>query len=326
MDVRQLRYFVVLAEELHFGRAADKLHIAQPALSQQIKSLESELGLRLVERTSRGVVLTDAGERLLAEARSVVGRFDEAVETMRRVKHGAVGALRVGVFPGPLRNVLPAALVELRRRLPDFDVETRFVATDEQLRALLEARLDLALLPALGRLDVSPPLATRVISNEPLGIALPGAYPIAVEDAVDPDALARLPLVFMSRDSAPNVYDTVLAALRTAGVEPRSLLESSTPESSLAIVGAGLGFSIKTESEVDGVGDAVVWRRLAGFDLELSIVAAWDTRRETMPLRQLIELLADKRALSGENERVLDTPATERSTPGVTETGGSDVD
>jgi LysR family transcriptional regulator, benzoate and cis,cis-muconate-responsive activator of ben and cat genes len=93
----------------NFGRAAEKLHIAQPALSQQIKSLESELGLRLLERTSRGVVLTDAGNRLLAEARSVVDRFDEAVEMMRRVKRGTLDVLRVGVFPGPLRNVLPPA-------------------------------------------------------------------------------------------------------------------------------------------------------------------------------------------------------------------------
>ena len=326
MDVRQLRYFVVLAEERHFGRAAEKVHIAQPALSQQIKSLESELGLRLVERTSRGVVLTDAGERLLTEARSVVDRFDEAVETMRRVKRGAVGALRVGVFPGPLRNVLPHALVELRRRLPEVDVETRFVATDEQLRALLEARLDLALLPSLGELDVSAPLQGRVISRELPGIALPAAHSIARQRTLAADELSLLPLVFMSRDSAPRVYDTVVAALRAAGVEPRSLLESSTPESSLAIVGAGLAFSVKAESEVADAGDAVVWRPLAGFDLELSIVAAWDTRRATAPLRQLIELLSDKPRLSDENQRVLDMRAAERSTQGVTETGGSDVD
>jgi DNA-binding transcriptional LysR family regulator len=146
VDVRQLRYFVVLAEELHFGRAASKLHIAQPALSQHIKSLETELGLRLVERTSRGVVLTDAGSRLLTEARAVVGRFNEALETMRKVKEGSIGALRVGVFPGPLRDVLPPALVELRKRQPELDVETRFLPTGEQLGALLDSRLDVALL------------------------------------------------------------------------------------------------------------------------------------------------------------------------------------
>jgi LysR family transcriptional regulator, benzoate and cis,cis-muconate-responsive activator of ben and cat genes len=141
--------------------------------------LESELGVRLLERTSRGVVLTDAGDRLLAEARSVVARFDEAAETMRRLREGSVGVLRVGVFPGPLRDVLPPALVELCRRRPEVEVETRFIATDEQLRALRESRLDLALLPSLGQLAISAPLDAHVVSREPLGIAIPANHSLA---------------------------------------------------------------------------------------------------------------------------------------------------
>ena len=214
MDVRQLRYFVVLAEELHFGRAAVRLHIAQPALSQQIRSLESELGLRLLDRTSRGVVLTDAGTRLLSEARGVLGRFDEAVETMRRIKDGTLGVLRIGVFPGPLSELLPPALVELRRQLPEVDAETRSFATDEQLSALLDARLDLALLPALEPLRVPPPLTAEIVLREPLGIAVPSALPIARKAELAADDLAQLPLVFMSRAASPPVYDMVLAELR----------------------------------------------------------------------------------------------------------------
>ena len=316
MDLRHLRYFVAVAEELHFGRAAEKLHIAQPALSQQIKSLEGELGLRLVERTSRGVVLTDAGSRLFAEASSVVARFDEALETMRRIKEGSVGALRVGVFPGPLRAILPPALVELRRQQPEIDVETRFIPTDDQLRALLDARLDLALLPSIGPLDAAPPLEAHVIDREPLGIAVPASHPAARKRELVADDLALLPLVFMSRDGAAQVYDTVLAALRGAGVQPRALLESSSPEASLSIVAAGLAVSVKARSEVDA-GDAVVWRKLIGFDLDLSIVAAWDTRRLTGPLRLLIGLLGDKPSLSAEKEPVLDTRAADGSTPEV---------
>jgi len=316
VDIRQLRYFLVLAEELHFGRAAEKLHIAQPALSQQIKSLEADLGLRLLERTSRGVVLTDAGSRLLAEASGVVARFDEALETMRRIKEGSVGALRVGVFPGPLRAILPPALLELRRQQPDVDVETRFIRTDDQLRALLEARLDLALLPSLGRLDVSPPLVARVVGREALGIAVPASHPAARKRELAAEDLAQLPLVFMSRDGAAQVYDTVLASLRAAGVQPRSLLESSSPESSLSIVAAGLAVSVKARSEVDEGGD-VAWKELIGFDLELSVVAVWDSRRVTAPLHLLIGLLGDKPHLSAEKEHVLDTRAAEGSTPEV---------
>ena len=149
MDIRQLRYFVALAEELHFHRAAARLHIAQPALSQQIRSLERELGLQLLERTNRRVSLTDAGARLLTEATAVVARFDEAVANMQRVRAGEVGTLRIGIFPGPLRQLLPGILAELRSRSPDIDVATRYLPALDQVTAVLEGRLDLALLPSL---------------------------------------------------------------------------------------------------------------------------------------------------------------------------------
>jgi DNA-binding transcriptional LysR family regulator len=292
VDVRQLRYFVVLGDELHFGRAAAKLHIAQPALSQQIKAVEAELGLQLLERTSRGVALTDAGARLLTEAQSVVARFDEAVETMQRVKEGTVGSLRVGVSPGPLGALLPPVLVELRSQRPEVDVETRFIPTDDQLTALLDSRLEVALLPDVGQLSVAPPLAAMVVGGEPLGIAVAEAHPLAQKDCLDAADLAPLPLVFMARDGAPLIYDAVLAALRGAGVQPRSVLEASTPESSLSLVGAGLAVSVKTQSEVDAAPEAVAWRALANFDLELTIIAAWDTRRVTPALQLLLDLLA----------------------------------
>jgi DNA-binding transcriptional LysR family regulator len=322
MDVRQLRYFVAVAEELHFGRAASRLRIAQPALSQQIMILERELGLQLLERTHRSVTLTDAGARLLAEARSVLARFDEATEAMRRVREGSVGSLRVGVFPGPLRTVLPPALVELRRQRPDVEVETRFVR--EQPAALLDGRLDLALMPSVGQAGVAPPLAEKVVGRELLGIALPAAHPLARKQILDADDLGGLPFVFMARERGPDIYDTVLAALRTAGVRPRSMLESSTPESSLSIVAAGLAASVKTQSEVaaaHAAGDRVVWRPLSNFHLELSIVAAWDTRRVTAPLGLLLELL-DKPTFSPEKEPVLDVASAPRFTLPVNQTTG----
>jgi DNA-binding transcriptional LysR family regulator len=327
VDVRQLRYFVAVAEELHFGRAASRLHIAQPALSQQIRILERELGVQLLERSHRSVALTDAGARLVVEARSVLARFDEAVEVMGRVRDGSVGSLRVGVFPGPLRTVLPPVLVELRRRRPDVEVETRFV--QEQPAALLDGRLDLALMPSFGQMGVVPPLAEKVVGRERLGIAVPAAHSLARKQLLGATDLAGLPFVFMARESGPDVYDTVLAALRTAGVRPRSMLESSTPESSLSIVAAGLAASVKTRSEVaaaHAAGDRVVWRPLSNFDLELSIVAAWDTRRVTALLGLLLELL-DKPTFSPEKEPVLDVASASRFTLPVNQTTGeSDAD
>ena len=294
MDIRQLRYFVALAEELHFRRAAARLHIAQPALSQQIRSLERELGLQLLERTNRRVSLTDAGARLLTEATAVIARFEEAVVNMQRVRAGELGTLRVGVFPGPLRQLLPAILAELRRRNPDVDVATRYLPTLDQLTAVLEGRLDLALLPSLSPSRSPAPLVEKVIDRQPLGVAVPAAHALAKKRRLEPRDLEGLPLVWMARASETSVYDTVLATLTAAGVRPRSLLESSTPESSLSIVAAGLGVSVKTDGEVAqarAAGEQVVWKRLMGFELELVTVAVWHPHRVTAALRSLLEVL-----------------------------------
>jgi DNA-binding transcriptional LysR family regulator len=165
-----------------------------------------------------------------------------------------------------------------------------------------------------------------VVSREHLGIAIPAAHPCARKRRLGATDLAGLPLVFMARESEPSVYDAVLAALRAAGVAPRSLMESSTPEASLSIVAAGLAASVKTRSEVTAArsaGERVVWKPLSNFDVELSIVAAWDTRRVTPALRLLLDLFDDKSAFSTEKERVLDATSPRRFTPRDNETRGA---
>ncbi len=294
MDIRQLRYFAALAEELHFHRAAARLHIAQPALSQQIRSLEHELGLQLFERTNRRVALTDAGAHLLTEAAAVIARFEEAVETMQRVRAGELGTLRIGVFPGPLGRLLPEILAELRRRNAEVEVATRYLPARDQVTAVLEGRLDLALLPSLSAPHTPAPLVGKVIDRRPLGVAVPAGHALAKKRRLAPRDLDGLPLVWMARASDPSVYDAVLAALTAAGVRPRSLLESSTPESSLSIVAAGLGVSVKTEAEVvqaRAAAEEVVWKPLAGFEVKLLTVAAWHPDRVTAALSSLLEVL-----------------------------------
>lgn len=284
-----MRYFVALAEELHFGRAAKRLHVAQPALSQQIRSLERELGVRLVERTSRGATLTDAGTRFLAEASAVVARFDAAIATMARVRNGELGTLRVGVFPGPVSFLLPEALAELRERLPDVEVATVALPLLLQEQALADGSLDLAFLPWRPR----PPLRALTVAHERIGLALPADHPLADVAEVEPHELSRLAVVWFARESAPDVYDAVLAKLDAAGGRPRSLLESATPEASLSIVAAGLAASLKTEQEVlRNTGGGVVWKPLAGVDLELEVVAAWHPERQGGPVRELLDVLA----------------------------------
>jgi DNA-binding transcriptional LysR family regulator len=319
MDVRQLRYFVALAEELHFGRAAARLHIAQPALSQQIRSLEDELGLLLFERSSRGVALTFAGMRLEREARSVLRRFDEAAAVMRRIKSGELDAVRIGVFPGPLRPVLPPVLAELRRQRPEIEVETRSIASPEQPAAIVDGVLDVAVMPSLGNIEIAPPLAYKTVARERLGIAISEAHPSAPKLELDAGDLLNMPFVMLSRATDPDIYDSLLAALRAAGVEPRSTLEATSPESSLSIVAAGLAVSVKAESEVEAarsVGEAVVWRPLARLELELALLAVWNADRERAAVRLLLDLF-DKPGFSADNQPVLDTAIAARLTADV---------
>jgi DNA-binding transcriptional LysR family regulator len=289
VDVRQLRYFIAVAEELHFGRAAARLHVAQPALSQQIAGLERELGVQLLERTNRRVLLTDAGDRLLAEARAVVARFDAAVTTMTRVRDGELATLRVGVFPGPVSLRLPHALAALKERYPDVEVQTLSPPVTTQEAAVADGALDLAFLPW----HPSANLCTQLVAREPIGLALPSDHPLAHADAIAATELSRLAVVWMARDAAPQVFDTLMTKLEAAGGRPRTLLESATPEASLSIVAAGLAASLKTESEVIASASAgrLVWRPLADVELETVTVAAWAPQARE-PVVALADLVA----------------------------------
>jgi DNA-binding transcriptional LysR family regulator len=293
VDIRQLRYFIALTEDLHFGRAAARSHIAQPALSQQIRSLERELGLKLVERTSRGVVLTDAGALFAEEAAAVIARFDTAVATMARVRSGDLGTLRIGIFPGPVRLLLPELLAELRRRRPDLGISTRLLAGRDQEASVRDGGLDLALLPW----HPSEPLVGKVISRQLLGLALPAGHPLVKLDEIEPSDVNGLAVVWMARAGDPDLYDSVLSRMTAAGARPSSLLEASTPESSLSIVAAGLAASLKTDAEVAHAragGEAVEWRPIAGLDLEFVTVAAWEPSRVTEALRCLLDVLDEQ--------------------------------
>ena len=290
MDVRQLRYFIAVAEELHFGRAAERLHVAQPALSQQIARLERELGVQLFERTNRRVVVTDAGARLVTEARAVIARFDGAVATMARVRDGELATLRIGVFPGPVSLLLPRAMAALKERFPEVEVQTLSLPVASQEAAVSDGVLDLAFLPW----EPSTSLSAKVVAREPIGLALPADHPLAQAEAVPSAELGGLAVVWMARNAAPQVFDALMTKLEAAGGRPRTLLESATPEASLSIVAAGLAASFKTESEVLGSAsaDRLVWRPLADVELEAVAVAAWAPSAPE-PVVALVNLFAN---------------------------------
>jgi LysR family transcriptional regulator, benzoate and cis,cis-muconate-responsive activator of ben and cat genes len=295
MDVRQLRCFVAVAEELHFGRAAARLHIAGPAVSQTIRSLEAELRLRLCERTNRRVELTDAGHLLLGEAHAVLGRLDGARAAMDQFKSRQQSQVRVGVAAALPPRLVPTLLATCAREATGVHV----VVT--ALRAGGDRALGHDVELALVRGQPSEPgVESIVVVREPVGIALPRGHRLARRRTIRAAELNGVPLIAFARRSDPEEYDRLFASLANAGLTDVRLAHESHPgavEASLRLVGAGAGVSPKLRSEVESFGStAVVWRPLADAEIEVVIAAAWRTEKLTPAVESVVSVL---RTLAG---------------------------
>ena len=279
VDPRLLRYFVGVAEELHFGRAARRLHLAQQPLSQAIRRLESQLGVTLFVRTSRRVALTDAGRVFLDEARALQRRSSDAVEAARRAARGETGALAVGYTSGTLNAVLPGAVRRFRARHPG--VALRLVELDA---ATLEARL------GVGDLDVGlvctpvadAALVTEVVHREPLVLAVPEGHPLAARPSVRLAAAAAEPFLLHDRARRPTVRDLAVALCRNAGFSPRVVQEAATQAALVGLVAAGLGVALVCWSASTTAPGGVAFCPLADGTLTVDIVATW-RRSDTSP-------------------------------------------
>jgi DNA-binding transcriptional LysR family regulator len=249
MELRHLRYFVAVAEELHFRRAAERLHVAQPAVSEQIRKLEDELGVRLLERTQRRVSLTQAGAAMLEEARRVLHQADIAQAAARNARDHATSRLRVGYLPDSLPGSISRALQQLSTDAPL--VQTR-LETGSNLRLIESVRaqqLDAAVvaLPApVNGLQVTSLGAQRAV------LALPVVHPCAVEPEISLRRLAPDRLVVMPRETNPAFYNAATAICREAGLSP-TLIEVDEPriEHALLAVASGAGMALLPESATD---------------------------------------------------------------------------
>jgi len=227
MELRHCRYFVAVAEELHFGRAARRLGISQPPLSQQILRLEEDLGVLLFRRTKRSVLLTPAGEVFL--------------EAARKLLRGEVGTLQVGYAPSVEIDILPKVLLVFSKRFPEVELRLTPLATGEQLEALRQRRIDagLVLLPAAGE-----DLEVARIRREPLVLVAPALHPLARLRSVPLRALEGVPYVQLARSTEPGFHDQLQALARQGKVAFRVAAESAHLYDTLSLVAAGVGVSI----------------------------------------------------------------------------------
>lgn len=233
MELRQLRYFVAVAEELHFGRAAQRLHIVQPAVSQQVRRLERELGVTLLDRSPRRVRLTAHGERLLVEARAVLAAADRTAAVAAELALRDSGRLRFGTSPG-LSDRLEQILRTLRQAAPELPVELDNRPPAAQLAAVARGDLDLALVRGI---ESWPGLHVIEVAREPILAAVPAA--LADGDAVSLSDLAALPVRLPSRGCDALVHDWMLAAYRAAGLTPRLGRPALAPPDTLVELAAG---------------------------------------------------------------------------------------
>ena len=246
MELRHLRSFVVLAEERHFGRAAARLHLAQPALSQQVKQLERELGVALLTRTTRRVEVTEAGARFADHARTVLADVERTRDDMALVASGRAGRVSVGFIGTATYDVLPRVAREVRRELPDVELDLRGELLSPPLVAgLADRTFDLALLrpDPLGH----PDLDVRVLRSERLVAVLPEHHPLAGRRRIGLGRLRDEPFVMHPSGHRSSIHERVLEACAAAGFEPASVLEVSETATLVVFVAAGLGVAVVPE-------------------------------------------------------------------------------
>lgn len=241
IELRHLRYFVAVAEELHFGRAAQRLHIAQPPLSQQIRKLEEAIGHPLLLRTSRNVRLTAAGEELLKRAQQTLRKVAEDIHSTRRIARGEVGTLTVGFITTAMLTELPRMLSAYRRRFPEVELRLREFYTSGLLRALRDGTADIGFTRDAG---TEEDLHTEVLLSEPYIAVVPTRHPLASKASIRVADLRTEPFVLFSPDVGQNAWDKVMRLCDQGGFRPKVVQEAPHWLTIFRLVGAGLGVTI----------------------------------------------------------------------------------
>jgi DNA-binding transcriptional LysR family regulator len=245
MKLHSLRYFAVLAEELHFGRAAERLAITQPPLSSAIKGLEEELGIRLFVRDSKHVRLTPAGAAFLTDVQVILERVNRAQETARAVDSGLRGRLDVGVTGSLIYRETPRIIAAFAAAMPGIEVTLREVGTSEQVEALLHGELQAGFINAA---TVPPQLQAMALRSDRFVVCLPAEHPLANAKSLKLAEIAHERFVMFARDVAPANYDNVIAIFSRAGIHPRTAHAVRHWLTIVAMVANGLGVSLVPES------------------------------------------------------------------------------
>ncbi len=286
MEFRHLHYFVAVAEELNFSRAAERLHIAQPPLSQQIRQLEAQIGFQLFHRTKRSVQLTAAGQIFLLEAQKLIQQLDRAVQIGRQASRGEVGQLVVGFVSSAAYSILPPILQAFRRSLPSVTLELRELTSNQQLQWLLNGQIDVGFV----RPPVEvPEVESEVIFQEPLIVALPEFHPACNLTTVSVRSLANELFILFPRPLAPGLYDPIISLCQQAGFSPNVMQEALQMQTIVSLVAAEMGVAIVPASLENLQRTGVVYKPLLEATPIVEIALIWRQNR-TPTVQQFLQI------------------------------------
>jgi len=286
LDLRQLRYFITVAETENVARAAEMLHISQSPLSRQIKQLEDQLGVLLFERNKKRLHLTQEGRDFLVEARTLMSNALRLEAFGRRLGTGAAGRLSIGYVEGAMHaNVLSPALQRFRRTNPKVALSLQASGTGDQFERLRQRTLDLGFVYRAP--EESPDLSSAVVIDEPLVLALHKDDPLRKAKTIQPAQLHQRPWIAVVRQPVDTVRASLLAGLQRSGFTPDIAYEASDPLSSLQLVAAGLGLAVVQASlATSAAAQGVLFRDLPWLNLRVSVHLVWRTDEQRLLVAQ----------------------------------------
>jgi DNA-binding transcriptional LysR family regulator len=288
MEFRQLKYFITVAQELHFGRAAESLHLSQPALSKQIQALENSLEIQLFERTKHSCQLTIAGQKFLETARKILREVEEGIQVTRQVADGQRGRVRIGLTEATLFSIAPTICRTYRERYSQVNLILTSGGTETNVEQLRTHQIDVGFVYLPIR---EPTLSIYPLYEETYITAMPESHPLARHKQISLQSLANEPLIFYPRSLAPVLYANFIKSCDRAGFVPNIIQEAELAQTRLALVAAGLGIAFVLADMQNLSAKGVVYRPLIEDFPKLKLAIAWRQKESSSVVLEFLKIL-----------------------------------